>query len=423
MLGYALTWPDCLERVVAGLYANDFTDSWHTMVFEAMSDWTKRNGDPEQIHDRVEFIFRKLYAARKLSHEETRTARDLAEMMKHCSFMQHNRLATVNYWMGVIKQASQRRAMLWASDQCIDASFDDEPLIKFEQTVKTVQSRAIHSVSGKLMGDTIFTTIDDMQAQSEGKSSRFLSTGIPSFDLCYGGLHRGDNIVLAGLTSSGKTALALSIARYLAKCNRSIVICSMEMTLDEIQKRLMAAETGIPLERLIAATFTPEERKQIAKFASDVSSWKLLIHTFADQSVSDIRSVCAAHKAKHGLDLVVVDYLQLIKADNPKGTPYEQTTQRSRSIQQMAKSLDCPVIDIVQFNRQYESDKGPPKLRHLKDSSGIEQDANVAILLHKPDHKSSSVEVIVEKNRQGQCGKLTLEFHGSTQTFSEPNAF
>lgn len=267
-----------------------------------------------------------------------------------------------------------------------------------------------------------------------------IPTGFGAIDACIGGMQEGNLIVIGGATSVGKTAFALNIAQRVAETGKKVFIVSLEMNAKENTKRFLSAYSNIPANKISLPSVW--EAKNQASHVGEVfdTVGKLPISYLCSGdgmpvTIARIRTTAMAMKARGGLDLVVVDYLQLLDANNDRNSSdAERLSKISRGLKMMAMSLNVPVIALAQLNR--EATKGQrPRMSHFKGSSSIEQDANVGILLHRnkgnneqecngdyfdPSLLEGHTRVFIDKNRNGMVSDdITLKFNKATTTFFE----
>lgn len=266
-----------------------------------------------------------------------------------------------------------------------------------------------------------------------------LESSFHGLDQIIGGMQQGNLIVIGGTTSIGKTAFALNIAQSVAEKGKRVFIVSLEMNAKENTKRFLSSYAGIPANKITIPSIWElyEASDKVGEVFESVSKLPIKYMCSGDGrsvNVSRIRTAAMAMKARGGLDLIVVDYLQLLDSDSSRPTSeYERISGASRGLKMLAMSLNVPVIALAQLNR--EATKGQkPALRHFKGSSSIEQDANVGILLHRnkgqsdsgngeyfdPNLAENETLLIIDKNRNGAAQEeIKLLFNPMTTTFTE----
>lgn len=249
-------------------------------------------------------------------------------------------------------------------------------------------------------------------------------TGITDLDKFTGGLHKGEVSIIAARPSIGKTALAVQIALQVAKKNKVVQMFSREMSQVQLGTRLIANQGKVDGQRMRTGHIRDEDWIDIVKTETELSDLSLYINDEAS-TMSDIRAVCAEKKNK-GLDLVIIDYMQLIEPNKKSDTREREVAEISRTIKKMSLELEIPIIALSQLNRSTVNKR--PTLDTLRESGAIEQDADNVIMLHKPDEKDipaddvsmyrtlksagrDYVEVIIAKQRNGPTGMFTMNYN------------
>ena len=249
-----------------------------------------------------------------------------------------------------------------------------------------------------------------------------VATGIRSLDIAMGGgLRPSELIVLAARPGLGKTALAVNIADFVSRvCGRTTLFVSLEMTQQEIAERFLAKQSRVRGLRIRKLSISGDESQIIDLSVPKVASSKLFIDDSPSMTMNGIESAARRLAGNSGLDLIVVDYLQLITASNNRSSRAEQVTEISRRLKIMARLLKVPVLCLAQLNRQSEAggDKRPKKSQ-LRESGSIEQDADSVLLLHREDDDSPLNTLIVDKNRHGPCCDIPLLVQPSCFRFEE----
>lgn len=273
-----------------------------------------------------------------------------------------------------------------------------------------------------------FGRIDTLS--KSGGALRGIPTGFPELDNTLAGLQSSDLIIIAARPSLGKTALALSIARY-AACREKIPVglFSLEMSREQVVDRLIAAEANIDLWRLRTGRLSTEENDndfvKLQQAIGVLSEAPIFIDDAAVVNVLQMKTMARRLQAKHGLGLLVIDYLQLMQPRTTSDNPVQQMTEVSRSLKALARELKIPVLAISQLSRAVEQRHPPiPRLSDLRESGSIEQDADVVMFIYREDkYKENSdrknvAEIRIEKHRNGPIGKVELYFNENIASFS-----
>lgn len=256
---------------------------------------------------------------------------------------------------------------------------------------------------------------------------RGVPTGFKELDNLLSGLQKSDLIILAARPSMGKTAFALDIARQAAvKHNIPVGIFSLEMSAQQLTDRMLAAEAQVSSWKLRTGRLSTDDEYERLRNAMDrLSNAPIYIDDKAERTVLQMRSIARRLKSEKGLELIVVDYLQLITPSTTRATDsmVQQVTEISRSLKAMARELDVPVLALSQLSRAVEQRRGRPRLSDLRDSGSIEQDADVVMFIHREDkmneqdEKNNIAEILVEKHRNGPVGKIELYFDEDKTSF------
>ena len=254
---------------------------------------------------------------------------------------------------------------------------------------------------------------------------RGLPTGFKDLDNTLSGLQKSDLIILAARPSVGKTTLALDIAR-MASVNddKSVLIFSLEMSSQQLVDRMLSAQSRVNAWNLRTGHLSSDrDFSQLRDSLDKLAKAKIFIDDQPGNSIIRMKALSRRLKAEKGLDLIVVDYLQLMTTSKNYDSMVNQVTEISRSLKSLAKELDVPVLALSQLSRAVESRGGKPRLSDLRDSGSIEQDADVVMFIHRDDkgkdesEKTNIAEILIEKHRNGPTGKVDLYFDEKTTTF------
>jgi len=277
--------------------------------------------------------------------------------------------------------------------------------------------------------ELVIQSIERLTAAGESEAGLTgVATGFTDLDKEIGGLQPGNLVVVAARPSMGKTALALGMAEHAALVQeRSVAIFSLEMSGDEIIQRLLAATAVVSSERIRAGRLAPEDWARIGRAADRLSAARLFIDDSEGVTVGEMRTKTRRLKSREGLDLLIVDYIQLM--EGPRSRRDENRVQElssiSRGLKMLARDLRVPIICVSQLNRAPDArtDKRP-MLSDLRESGAIEQDADLVLMIYRDDYynpetseEKGIAEVNVAKNRHGPTGKVRLTFRGSYAKF------
>jgi len=242
-------------------------------------------------------------------------------------------------------------------------------------------------------------------------------TGFTDFDRMTSGLQRQELIVIAARPSMGKTAFALNMAQYAAKNSNVVGIFSLEMSAEQLVSRLLCSEARVDAHRLRTGYLNREEWARLADALRRLCETKVYIDDSAAVSVMEMRAKCRRLKAEHGLDLLIVDYLQLMAGRGRIESRQQEVSQISRDLKGLAKELDVPVVALSQLSRAPEQrSEHKPQLSDLRESGAIEQDSDVVCFIYREelynptDENQGTAELIIGKQRNGPTGLVQLAF-------------
>lgn len=269
-----------------------------------------------------------------------------------------------------------------------------------------------------LLQDALCDVLADVQERMErGGQLAGLATGFRRFDEMTGGLESGQLVIVAARPAMGKTVLACNIATDAAASGTTVVIFTLEMVRDEIAKRILAARSGVSVQAMRSGTRDRDHWDRMSAVTGTTGSWKLFIDDTPAVSVAYVRAKARRIQRTHGLGLVVIDYLGLMRGTGDNRT--QEVGSISRGLKALAKELKVPVIALAQLNRGNETrgDK-KPTLADLRDSGEIEQDADIVAMLHRESEYRDAPELqgltqlLIRKNRNGPTGECLLTFDG-----------
>lgn len=340
--------------------------------------------------------------------------------------------ANAKYYADIIKRDSLTRKVISAGNDILEYAYTCEDgadaLGKAEQLVFKIAEEKTDKalVHAKDALATAFQNIQD--AQAGNTPSNLIFTGFTNFDRKTKGLKPGDFVILAARPGVGKTALALNIAVNCLLKNKTVAVFNMEMTAPSLVKRMLAYLSGVTFESMdVRGQLSDSDIAKLYNAYTTLLGKELYIDDYSMNHPSDILSKCRRLKREKGLDLVIVDYLQLMEADS-KGRASESrqndVSTMSRQLKVYAKELGVPILALSQMSRGAEKEGRAPQLSDLRDSGAIEQDADVVMFLHDPSKVDENLPkdeilLLLRKNRSGSIGEMKLHWDGSTTTFRD----
>ena len=354
--------------------------------------------------------------------------------------------ANIESWCITLRDYAMLREMLRACqnsvEMCKNTHSDVKVLLdSVESEIFQVRNRFVQPEI-KQLSDLLETTIEGFLQLIDNQREPGIPTGFPDLDrLIGGGLKAGEMFVLAARPSIGKTAIALNIVRNIIMreiggIRKNVLFFSLEMSSEQVSQRLLCTEAKVPLSSIMDRSIQPKEVQSLTQAVSALKNAQLLVDETAGISVFELRAKARKINDRQKLDLIVIDYLQLMKSGESVRIDNRQVEVASISggLKKLAKDLQVPVLVLAQLNRESEKDQGNgkgdvlPKLSHLRESGAIEQDADVVVFLHRKrdESKDSNPEanrvgvdakLIVEKNRNGKTGIVNLKFFPSLMEF------
>ena len=365
----------------------------------------------------------------------------------------HSVPTTANFdkYVDIVQDAFVLRRLVRRSTETIQKCLQDsanaaEVLDALHKEVVDISDNLFREESVSLK-DEINNAIESIFKMASGEGNeRGFSTGYPELDDMSGGLKRSEMIVLAARPSIGKTTLAMNIAANVALAHTkdpehkkvAIGVFSLEMNTQSLVMRMVASEAEVSLRDMVGSEVSTNEFAGISRAANTLRDTEIHIDDSAQIDIMELRSKSRRMKEKFDVDLIVIDYLQLIqgRGQNKNASREQEVAQISGSIKAIAKELDIPVIILAQLNRQAEQgggkEKAPrPQLSHLRESGSIEQDADIVMILHrdrslqieedqaKIQAEGIPTELIIAKNRNGETGIVTLNFRPQYTKFEE----
>lgn len=413
VIGGALRWPAALDDVTPLLAADSFYDYRHQCVFRAMAD-LRAAGKPV---DTVT-VFEEL---RRRGQTADVPAAYLAELWDEVPTG-----ANVAYHAGIVRDRHLARSLIhFAGELARDAQDGAQPAedllgaAELALSALRLSGRESRLLAMPEVLDRATTRID-----ARGRSADpGVTTGLGGLDAMIGGFRGGELICLAARPSVGKSALAQAIATNAARAGRRVLFASLEMAAAEVGQRLLVAESGVPNYLVRHGRVGDREAADLVAASERLRPLPVLFDEDPGLSVARLAAKARAARRGGGLDLVVVDYLQLLKPENPRSPRHEQVGSMSRSLKLLAKELDAPVVALSQLTRAVDSEGRAPRLSDIRESGSVEQDCDVVILMHRPGEGRSDpelIELIVAKQRNGETGVVPLSYRGSRFRFEQP---
>jgi replicative DNA helicase len=430
VLGSLLIDPRRMADVVDQLRGDDFFDQRNGLIFEALLHLSD-NGEP------IDFIS---VSERLLAQQALERCGGRAYLLELTSTVSSS--AHLKHHAGLVAQTSSLRRLITEATRIVEQAYATRPDGENVQELIDESEHAIFKVSDARGGgdaDPIASVLKDTMRRIDSSTHRSglvgLTTGFYDLDDMTAGWAGGQLIILAARPAMGKTAFALNLMDHAAASNPEwmedgppvVLFYSLEMGNQSVVSRMLCTRARVDAHKLKTGKIPSEDRFELARAADELSNLRLFIDDTPGLSVMSMRSRARRIKQREGgLHLVVVDYLQLMT--HPKAESRQlEISAISRSLKELARELDCPVIALSQLSRAVESREDKrPQLSDLRESGSIEQDADVVLLLYRPEYYAPTeenrgkAEVLIAKQRNGPTGTVKLHFFGSQMRFENP---
>ncbi|HEX7586339.1 MAG TPA: replicative DNA helicase [Patescibacteria group bacterium] len=422
VLGSLMLDKDAIIKVANLMRVGDFYKDDHNLIYEAMLElYEKREPiDVLSLSNRLE---------EKNKLEKIGGSSYLTGLVNSVPSS-----SNVEHYAKVVQKKSTLRKLITVSSEIVELGYKEEEDVEkildtAEQKLFSVSQKYIKQdfVSIKSILETAFNRIDELH--KGGSKLRGIPSGFPDLDNILAGFQKSDLIILAARPSIGKTTLALDLARQIAtKQKVPVGIFSLEMSSDQLIDRMLAAESGVDLWRLRTGRLKSGEGdddfQRIGEAMGTLSEAPIFIDDAGSANIMEIRTMARRLQAEQNVGVLIVDYLQLMEGRSGGDNRVNEISEISRSLKQLAKELNIPIIALSQLSRAVES-RSPqiPKLSDLRESGSIEQDADIVMFLYREDREKPDtpnkniVEVHIAKHRNGPIGKLSLYFNENLTTF------
>ncbi len=344
--------------------------------------------------------------------------------------------ANVRAYADIVRERSLLRQLIRAGTDIASAVFNNdgesarELVDRAEQRVFEIAEGSFRKREGAMPVRTLLPAVIDQidEWHNNPDQLRGLPTGFTDFDKLTGGLRPGDLVIVAGRPSMGKTTLAVNMAEYAAVnpgTRASVAIFSMEMPSEQVITRMLASIGGVPLNSLRSGKISDEDWVRITSATSQLSEARIFIDEAPALNPTELRARARRVKREHGLDLIVVDYLQLMQVPGTKENRATEIAEISRGLKALAKELQVPVIALSQLNRAVEQrEHKKPVMSDLRESGSLEQDSDMILLIYREEvydrntTRKGIAEIDLVKHRNGEIGTFLLTFQGQYTRFA-----
>ncbi len=426
VLGALLTSESAYDTVSGLVKIEDFYRDAHRIIYEALLKiiFDNKRADLILLVEELERI-KKLEAVGGIAYVTSLANESTAVY----NVEEHARL---------VADKAQLRRLIDAGNKIVGMSYagEEEPteiVSEAEQLVLSVSGQAKADVSFSPMGDVVVKSMERIyEIQQYSGVLTGVSTGFRDLDEVTNGLQKSDLILVAARPSMGKTAFTLNIAQNVAiKSNKTVAFFSLEMSKEQLVNRVLSSVAEVSSEKLRTGQLETDDWGKVIKAAELMSKAPLYIDDTPGVTTQDMRSKLRRLKVEHGLDLVVIDYIQLMQGKSSRSNENRQQeiSDISRNLKLIARELDVPVIALSQLSRSVESrtDKRPI-LSDLRESGSLEQDADIVAFLYRakyydtpdaPPTEQDITEVIIKKHRNGALKTINLLFQGELTRFRD----
>lgn len=420
VLGAMLIEENALDYVLEELRADDFYSSAHRHIFEAMARIRAAGNavDLVTLNDELN---------RRGTLEAAGGTLYLTELMSEVPTA-----ANVSHYTRIVEERSVQRSLIRAGNDIIRDGMNDDKEI--EDSLNAAEHR-IYEISMRKTEDSMAPMseiIPDAIAEIGELIARKgqltgISTGFKELDRMTNGLQKSDLIIVAARPAMGKTSFALNIGQYAAlHDNRTVVVFSLEMSKEQLVSRMLCTEASVESQKIKEGTLNDDEMSRLLEVSGPMQAARLFIDDSGGATVASIRSKCRRIQARVGLDLVIVDYMQLMtgtgngsrKNDNRQ----QEVSDMTRGMKLLARELNVPIILLSQLNRGPETRTDhTPMISDLRESGSIEQDADMVLLLYRPqvydEELDNTSQVIIAKHRHGPTGTVEVVWQGEYTRF------
>jgi len=417
VLGSMILDKDAITDVAELIKEEDFYREAHRLIFNGILRLFDKNEPVDMV---------------TLAAELTKMGEfDALGGVEYLSDLTNEGIITSNakYYAKIVQEKSLLRKLISASSEIIEKGYDleeaDQLLDLAEQSIFNIsQNKSREGLAS--IAEILVTTYENIEkAYSSDGTVTGLSTGFIDLDRKTSGLQRSDLILLAARPAMGKTAFALNLCQNVAmKNDASVAIFSLEMAKDQFVQRMLSSEAYVPIHNLKNGILEEDDWSSLTKAMAILGQAKIYVDDPPSLTVMEMRAQCRRLKMERGLDLVMVDYLQLMDGGGKHESRQQEISYISRSLKSLARELDCPVIALSQLSRAPELRADHrPILSDLRESGAIEQDADIVMFLYRDEYyfpesdKPGIGELIIAKHRSGETGSVEMAWLGEFTKF------
>ncbi|WP_066506813.1 replicative DNA helicase [Abyssisolibacter fermentans] len=418
VLGAMILDKDALITAIERLSGDDFYKEANKEIFESIYSLYNKN-EPVDL----------------ITLAEELTKRDILEAVGGITYLANladgvSTTANIKIYCEIVEEKSILRRLIKASNEIIAEGYKDE--LELDNIIDQAEKRIFDITQRKssegfiTINKALMDTLNKIEEMSQtGGGITGLPTGFVDLDRKTSGLQKSDLILVAARPSMGKSAFTVNVAQNCAlRYGASVAIFSLEMSIGQIVQRMLSAESHVELQKIISGDLNDEEWSRLGRSMGPLGSAKIFIDDTAGITLNDMKAKCRKLKIEQGLDLVMIDYLQLMNGDGRSENRQQEISAISRGLKGMARELDIPIIALSQLSRAPELRADHrPILSDLRESGAIEQDADVVMMLYRDEYynkdteKKNIGEIIITKQRNGPTGTVDLVFMGKYTKF------
>ena len=424
VLGALMIDPDAIVKVANFLRAQDFYRERHGWIYDAMASLNER-------HEPLDFVTLTDELERRGQLEEVGGPAYLTDLIASTPTAIY-----VDHYARIVERTAVLRRLISAAGKIAELAYDesqdmDEVVDRAEQIIFGISESRIHRELTPIRA-IISNVVERIDFLTRNRDTLMgVPTGFTMLDRILGGLQKSDLLILAARPGMGKSSFALSVALNAARRNNArVAVFSLEMSNEQLVERLLSMETAIDSHRLRMGDINEEEWPILMEAANMLGTASIFIDDTPGVTVNDLRTKARRLYAEHGLDLLIIDYMQLMTGSSGGNGRNENRQQEisyiSRSLEALARELNVPILALSQLSRAVEarSDKRP-MLSDLRESGSIEQDADVVLFIYREDYyledsdRQNIADVLVAKHRHGSTGNVSLYFRKELTQFRD----
>ena len=422
VLGALLLDPDAIIKVSDFLIPSDFYDPTYRKIYQAITDL-------HTDHEPIDFVTVNSRLAGDKKIQDIGGSAFLADIASEVPTSSH-----VYQYGQIVKTKAVRRRIIEAGDKIKGMGFEEDRAIP--DVLEDVE-RTVFQISNTFLKEKFIHIRDilqdryekfaEMHEADDDGAVKGVPSGFKTIDLKISGFQPSDLIIIAARPSMGKTSLALNLAQNAAiKFGKSVGIFSLEMSKEQLVDRLFASMLGVDSWKLQKGKLEDTDFQNMGPIMDELNKANMFIDDSVASSLPELRAKARRLQMEHGLDMLIVDYLQLMSTGNPHyaGNRVQEISEISRSLKQLGRELHVPIIALSQLSRAVESRPGNiPQLSDLRESGSIEQDADLVFMMYREDYyeedsdRPGVCDIYIRKHRNGPTGRIELLFKKEQMRF------